>query len=589
MPQYTLTSRAAMSIIIVCFGVMTSMMALTNPLGEAPDEPAHMHYVQFLAHTQRLPQQCASPCVSDVPGEGHQPPLAYAVAALVTWPWITSDETWQTPAPNPDFVWNGGTSPQAYIHGTQEHWPWQGMALAWRIARMLSVAWVLIALWFIAQSAQQLYDSITALVSIALLCATPQLAFIASTVSNDALLLCLASISLYLALRVESWRGLAVLSLVMALALMTKQNAIVLTPLAAWVVWRQWRGWQRILAAFVVAIMFASVLGWWYVRNYQLYGDLLGYTLFEQTYRTNGVDLGDVSTWGIMWQQLVRTAWGVFGWNTVPLPNWWYLVGATVSVLVLTGVALRMGTRPLPRTHWWVLGGIVLVSLAWLIVLALTVGSVAWQSRLIIMAVPAIALLAGRSITWMLPVHSPRMVLLASLAISISTTWLWHTAVLPSYPLQMPTRAQTNTALDINDGAYYTFKGEPGRIVIMDRSHPDTSTIGATIPVRIRWLVAERPYRVLDVSLRWRDQQKKVRAESRWPIHPTIASPLFTVNDRFVGVYNLPVPADLPAGTYTILLSLIDQQTQQRAVLRLVDDRFMGNSVFLPIKILSQP
>jgi len=117
-----LSTQHILALLTALAAILAGVMAFTNPLGEAPDEPAHMAYVRFLVSTQRLPVQCASPCVSDVPGEGHQPPLAYIAAALVSWPWM-NDRTWQTPAANPDFIWNGGNSPQAYIHGTQEQWP----------------------------------------------------------------------------------------------------------------------------------------------------------------------------------------------------------------------------------------------------------------------------------------------------------------------------------------------------------------------------------------------------------------------------------------------------------------------------------
>ena len=112
---------------------------------------------------------------------------------------------------------------------------------------------------------------------------------------------------------------------------------------------------------------------------------------------------------------------------------------------------------------------------------------------------------------------------------------------------------------------------------------------GGQVRVQVRWLVVERPYRTLQLSLRWRDAEKKVLSDLRVPIHPRIPSPLFTRGDRFIGVYDVAVPRDFTAGKYTLLLSLVDTTRQQRAVLRLVDDRYMGDSVFLPVIIGPTP
>ena len=154
-----------------CLGALC--VALTNPLGEAPDEPAHFDFVRFLVQTQRLPVQCAKPCVSEVPGEGHQPPLAYAMAALLTAPLFDRSE-WVPQALNPHFIWQGGSDAQALIHGTREQWPWQGTFLAWRISRLISLLWVGIGIWLVWRSALVISTPPVALIALVLLTASPQ-------------------------------------------------------------------------------------------------------------------------------------------------------------------------------------------------------------------------------------------------------------------------------------------------------------------------------------------------------------------------------------------------------------------------------
>ncbi|MBC8074631.1 MAG: hypothetical protein H7Y32_01025, partial [Chloroflexales bacterium] len=61
-----------------CFLALSLVYNAVVPLGEGPDEGGHFDYVLFLARAGRLPVQARTPeQQSDVPGEGHQPPLAY--------------------------------------------------------------------------------------------------------------------------------------------------------------------------------------------------------------------------------------------------------------------------------------------------------------------------------------------------------------------------------------------------------------------------------------------------------------------------------------------------------------------------------
>ena len=74
------------SLIVLAFVALATLYSVVTPLGEGPDEPGHARYMFFLAREGRLPVQQADPAKSDAPGEGHQPPLAYALAApLAAW------------------------------------------------------------------------------------------------------------------------------------------------------------------------------------------------------------------------------------------------------------------------------------------------------------------------------------------------------------------------------------------------------------------------------------------------------------------------------------------------------------------------
>src|SRR5262249_46390413 len=96
-------------------------------------------YVFFLAREGRLPVQQADTGQSDVPGEGHQPPLAYALMAPVA-AWLPREERQFDLPGNPRFTWAGGSQRNAVAHGSREYMPWRGFVLAWHLARLVSVA-----------------------------------------------------------------------------------------------------------------------------------------------------------------------------------------------------------------------------------------------------------------------------------------------------------------------------------------------------------------------------------------------------------------------------------------------------------------
>src|SRR5262245_44640159 len=125
------------------------------PLGEGPDEPGHADYAFFLARMGRLPVQRLDSRQADVPGEGHQPPLAYALAAPLAL-WLPRDERWTGTIGNSRFVWSGGTEPNAISHGSREYLPWQGSVLAWHLMRLVAVVCGAATVFFTYLAAQEL-------------------------------------------------------------------------------------------------------------------------------------------------------------------------------------------------------------------------------------------------------------------------------------------------------------------------------------------------------------------------------------------------------------------------------------------------
>src|SRR4028119_2292479 len=102
--------RWLMPLVVVMYAILGVLWSFTIPLGEGPDEPAHFAYVRFLGTEGRLPVQAGDASTSDVPGEGHQPPLAYALMVPFVG-WLERDDLEEALVGDPKLRWDGGDQP----------------------------------------------------------------------------------------------------------------------------------------------------------------------------------------------------------------------------------------------------------------------------------------------------------------------------------------------------------------------------------------------------------------------------------------------------------------------------------------------
>ncbi|HOG47348.1 MAG TPA: glycosyltransferase family 39 protein, partial [Anaerolineae bacterium] len=186
-----------------------------------------------------------------------------------------------------------------------------------------------------------------ALAAAAVVACTPMFLFISGSVNNDNLLVALATIAFWLLLRLlrqpPSWRGWALLGGVIGLAALSKVSALGLLPMAAlglaWLAWRR-RDWKLFFWGGTCVVGAAAlVAGWWYVRNWLLYGDPLGFNAFvaiagpRYPRPTLRQLLGE-------WQGFVMAYWGFFGGVNVAAPGWFYRVYNALALLGLSGLGV---------------------------------------------------------------------------------------------------------------------------------------------------------------------------------------------------------------------------------------------------------
>ncbi len=560
--------------------------SVLNPLFEAPDEVWHYEYVRWLVEGHGLPTP------EEVGGapwhqEGSQPPLYYALAALLTAPIPTEDAS-QVIRYNPHAAMG---DPQAVdnrnvmLHGAAEAWPWQGTVLAVHVARLFSLllgAITVLTTW--ATARLLLHDEAAALLAAAFVAFNPQFLFLSASVNNDNLVTTLSALVLWRALLLlerGELRPRAALvdgALVGAAALSKLSGLLTVLPLAAamtWVAWRR-RSWRAFLLVGLCAAGAALLVGgWWYWRNWQLYGDPLGlpamFAVLPQ--RTHPPGMGELF---LEWKGVWRSFWAVFGWFNVTVPDGLYLFYATLTVGGVVGWLFRLHRQRTSLTvgakaRWGLLSG-------WVALLLLALWRWAQmrypQGRLLFPALSAIAVLLAAGWTWFLPPLRRRpwglIVPLASLAALIP--WAW---IRPVYlaPAPLPPDALPPHAADIPFGDCIHLVGWA---LAPDEVPPD-----APLEVTLYWRALCQPHKDYSVYLHLVDEIGLIQAQrdtmpagGRRPTRDWVPGTVIVDHHRFVLPPTVPRPV-----TLTVRVGLYDAATGERLLTPQGDSLTLGQIV----------
>ncbi len=372
---------------VVAF-LLFCLYSFATPLFEASDELWHYPFVEHLATGHGLPVQRADQTDADAPWrqEGSQPPLYYAIAAFVSTPFDHANwrELRRLNIHADMGVPTADGNANAILHTPAENWPWTGAALAVRIARLVSILMSTATVVFAYTVAREVWgtereakDSLDAprptpymLLRLATLIFTafiPMFAFISGAINNDNAAIMFSTIGLWWALRLMrlgdlSPKSAIIAGLITGLGALSKSSALGLLGLfgvAACLCQtvgrvggihkvRKVQKVQKvvnlpnlpnlpnlIIFGLVLLLTTLAISGWWFVRNINLYGDLLGWKAFLDVVgrRTPPATLGQ------LWSEregFVWAYWGVFGTLNVVMPAWVY---AGLNGMVLVAIA----------------------------------------------------------------------------------------------------------------------------------------------------------------------------------------------------------------------------------------------------------
>lgn len=342
--------------VLAAYGMIGIAFSLATPIFEASDERWHYPVIRHLVDTGRLPVQDPTR-QTDWHQEGSQPPLYYLLGAALTAGIDTSDYQ-DVHVPNPHAVVGEPLvvgNKNMMIHSHREDWPWHGTTLAVRLVRLLSIALGGLTVWLTYRLAQLVYpaDERVALLAAALTAFNPMFVFISASVNNDNLAAPLAAgtlVALLTALqRGPSVRDGVALGVLLGMGALTKLSVLVLVPLvAAALTWHArrsahqnqphaWRTWLSTMA--IIGGLMVILAGWWYWRNYSLYGDPTGLSrMLDIAGRRH-----EALTLERLWYEFEGfriTYWALFGALNILVDRWIYTALDALTAVAVGGLVV---------------------------------------------------------------------------------------------------------------------------------------------------------------------------------------------------------------------------------------------------------
>jgi 4-amino-4-deoxy-L-arabinose transferase-like glycosyltransferase len=317
-------------IILIAYLVLALAYSLASPIYEPTDELRHFRYVRHILVYHELPVQSAE----GPRAQSHHPPLYYGLGALASW-WVqVEQDVYYEPATNPFWAYRywelSFDNKNQYLHGADEQFPFYGVTLAVYAVRWMTVligAGVVCVTYLIGREVVPGRPWV-AIGAAALIAFNPQFLYLSGAINNDILAALCGAAVLWACVRLvrggPSWRTDATLGILYGLALLTKFNLVALLGLVglayALLLWRT-RDWRAALRGGLIVLgIAAAIAGWWFVRNWVLYGDPTAMNMVNELWEGGEASKG----WWAVGQSLPylwSSLWGRFGYGQLPLPK----------------------------------------------------------------------------------------------------------------------------------------------------------------------------------------------------------------------------------------------------------------------------
>ena len=518
------------------FATVAIYFSIKVPAFETPDEFQHYAFVQHLVTWHDLPKS-----ENDTPGlwrqQGVQAPLYYLAGALLTL-WVDQSDFQSTAQRVNRFAKIGQAGAQDnrnyFMPHEDDGWPWHQEFLALHILRFFSVGLGCISLWGIYRFLQLFLARNVALLSTAVCAFIPQFVFISSAASNDNMVTAASCLTIWqLAKMVRlnlTCRGTTIhqqiawrMGMLLAIAILGKLSGLGLLGVAGltclWIAWQRkswlvlWKlGWRMATPVLAGA-------GWWFGRNFWLYKDPLAWNIWEANITLRPIDL----SWGQLVAELpglFQSFWGLFGWLTVPYPDYVYLALSWLSAILLFafGFWAVQVAKSLDREKY-LLEDVKFIqgflAFLWLAVLTVSWLRFMWiapaaQGRYFFPALTAGGLIIGLGLAWLPPMgRKLAWTLPAGLAVLCMLTPSW--ILDPAYS-QPPTDRNAKLELTPQQAEAGLDIAKP-EFRLVGSSLPTEVSPGTSYPVYLRLEAVDSTLQDYAIFVHFRDPDGKVLAQ----------------------------------------------------------------------------
>ncbi len=335
-----------LSLIMGTFIILAITVSILNPLFEATDETRHYRYVRYLVLEKALPIQGEGEARS----QSHHPPLYYFVSALFSAPFPSTYTANYRQPMNPFWGYRswavGVDNKLQYWHGPEE--PFGDGYITALIPRWVNVIIGAVTVWLTFCLGKHVFPQrpwlalgVTSIVTL-----NPQFIYLSAAMNNDIIAaVCSSAILLECFKLLETgpnWKNISLLGLTYGLALLSKLHLAVMGAVIAVTLWKISKTEGNVLKRVVpwsknmvlILVVAACLSGWWFVRNWMLYGDPTGMNKVNELWAGRSVS----GNWWALWEGLPylwSSLWGRFGYGQIPMPTWIY---TTIFILCLLGV-----------------------------------------------------------------------------------------------------------------------------------------------------------------------------------------------------------------------------------------------------------
>lgn len=358
------------AVVTVLFVVIGLLYLSATPPFEAPDESAHFLYAHTWIETGELPvMKSYQEMWQSGQLAGHHPPLYYALLSL---PLRLTERTdladYYIANPFASIGTVTLNNQNVFLH-LMTHTGDTGIAIM--LGRLVSIALGVATLWFVYGSAYLITADPAFSAWVMLLAGSiPTFVFISAAINNDNLATALFSAGILWLVRVVQQRTLTsrnaiLIGVILGGLALTKLNTIMMFGLVGGTLFIGLLFKRFTLRSVVMTLLLAggismALAGWWYVRNWQLYGDPLALSATERIWSRgqpptewNAILFEAKGVW--------ESFWLVLGWFNIRGGDWFYSYIAVVIALGGLGVLVQVYRDRSFRQYFVLFGAIIML------------------------------------------------------------------------------------------------------------------------------------------------------------------------------------------------------------------------------------